>query len=183
MSEWLSQFSAFVVFLSIAGIGFLFLLISLIFGEVFEHFGGDLHHDFDHGDSGGPSFFSPRVLSVFITAFGGVGAIGVRYGMSTGAASVAGLASGAALGSLIYLFARFLYGQQASTDMATRDLVGHTGRVVVAIPAGGVGQIRLQIGESLVDKIARSHDGEPIPENAVARVEEILGETLVVRRQ
>lgn len=182
MSELFSNMSAFVVFISIAGIGFLFLLISLIFGELFEFFDHDA--DFDHGlEHGGPSFFSTRVLSVFITAFGGVGAIGVRYGMSTGAASLAGFGSGLALGSLIYFFARFLYGQQASTDMSVRDLVGQTGRIVVSIPAGGVGQIRLQVGESLVDKIARSHDGRAVPENAVARVEEILGETLVVRRQ
>lgn len=103
MSEWFSNFSAFTVFLSIAVIGFLFLLISLIFGEVFEFFEADT--DFDHG---GPSFFSTRVLSVFITTFGAVGAIGVRYGMGTGAASATGAASGVALGSLIYFFARFL---------------------------------------------------------------------------
>ncbi len=182
MSEWLSNVSAFVVFLSIAGVGFLFLLISLIFGELFEFFDHDA--DFDHGmEHGGPSFFSTRVLSVFITAFGGVGAIGVRYGLSTGMASLAGFGSGLALGSLIYAFARFLYGQQASSDMSVQDLVGHTGRIVVTVPAGGVGQIRLQIGEMLVDKIARSHDGQPIPENAVARVDEVLGETVVVRRQ
>jgi membrane protein implicated in regulation of membrane protease activity len=181
MTEWFSSVSAFAVFLVIAGVGFLFLLISLIFGEIFEFFEADA--DFDHSfEHGGPSFFSTRVLSVFITAFGAVGAIGVRYGMGTGAASAAGAASGLALGSLIYVFARFLYSQQASSDLSVRDLVGQTGRVVVAIPTGGVGQIRLQIGESLVDKIARSHDGQPIPENAVAKVEEVLGETLVVRR-
>ena len=39
MTELFSQFSAFAVFLAIAAIGFLFLLVSLIFGEVFEHFG------------------------------------------------------------------------------------------------------------------------------------------------
>ncbi len=182
MNEWFSNVSAFVVFLSIAGIGFFFLLISLIFGEIFDffHFDADMDHGLDHG---GPSFFSTRVLSVFITAFGGVGAIGVRYGMSVGVASLLGLGSGAALGSLIYWFARFLYGQQASSDMSSRDMVGQTGRVVIGIPAGGVGQVRLQIGETLVDKIARAQDGQPIPENAVARVEDILGETLVVRRQ
>lgn len=178
MSEWFSSLSAFVVFLSIAGAGFLFLLISLIFGELFDFFGHDA--DFDHG---GPSFFSTRVLSVFVTAFGGIGAIGIHNGMSTGAASGAGLAGGFALAMLILWFARFLYSQQASSDLAVRDLVGQNGRIVVAIPAGGVGQIRLQVGESLVDKIARAQDGAAIPENSVARVEEILGEVLVVRRQ
>jgi len=181
MSEWLSNVSAFTVFLVIGGIGFLFLLVSLIFGEVSDlfHFDTDFDHDVDHG---GPSFFSTRVLSVFITAFGGVGAIGVRYGLSTGAASLMGAGSGVALGSLIYWFGRFLYSQQASSDVQVRDLVGLTGRIVVGIPAGGVGQIRLQVGETLVDKIAKAQDGKAIPENTVAHVEEVLGETLVVRR-
>jgi len=182
MSEWLSHLSAFAVFLSIAGIGFLFLVISLIFGEVSDvfHFDTDFDHSLDHA---GLSFFSPRVLSVFVTAFGGIGAIAVNNGWSTGAASAAGVGGGVVIASLILWFARFLYGQQASSDVVTRELVGQTGRVVVGIPAGGVGQIRLQVGEAMVDKIASAKDGEPIPENAVARVEEVVGETVVVRRQ
>ena len=77
-------FSAFAVFLGIAGIGFLFLMSSFVFGEIFEHgdFGGhdgDLHSD--AGDAhGGVSIFSTRVLSVFVTAFGGFGAIGIQLG-------------------------------------------------------------------------------------------------------
>ena len=43
-------FSAFAVFLGIASIGFLFLVVSFVSGELFEH--GDLAgHDADfHGD-------------------------------------------------------------------------------------------------------------------------------------
>ncbi len=48
MSEWLASLSAFGVFLSIAGVGFLFLLVSLIFGEIFDFF----DHDADFGDLG-----------------------------------------------------------------------------------------------------------------------------------
>jgi len=136
-----------------------------------------------HVDHGGPGFFSSRVVSVFVTAFGGFGAIGVHYGLSLLASSGLGMVSGIFFGSLIYLFARFLYQQQASTDVHSSDPVGQTARVIVAIPAEGLGQIRCQIGEELVDRIARSTDGQPIPENAVVRVEQILGETVVVRRQ
>src|SRR5271157_4444154 len=82
----LAGFSAFAVFLGIASIGFLFLLVSLLFGEFFGH--GDLAgHDADfHGDvhgGGGVSIFSSRVLSVFVTAFGGFGAIGIHLGYGT----------------------------------------------------------------------------------------------------
>ena len=172
MPALLGQVSAFSVFLTIAAIGFLFLLVSLFFGEMFGH---DLH--FEHG---GPGFFSARILSVLVTAFGGFGALATNYGLSALPASGVGLVSGAFFASLLYAFARFLYGQQASTDVRGSDLIGQNARVVVAIPAGGVGQVRCQIGEQLVDKIARSQDGKAISENAMVRVEATLGETVVV---
>ena len=181
MADVLSQFSAFSVFLSIAAIGFLFLLISLIFGEIFGHF-GDAHFDHDLGH-GGPSFFSVRIMSVYVTAFGGFGAVAIHYGLSMLAASGVGFVSGFFFSSLIYYFARFLYGQQASTDLIGSDLLGAIARVIVAIPAGGVGQIRCHIGEELVDKIARSDDGAAIPENATVKVAEMLGEIVIVHRQ
>ncbi len=181
MGDLLGQISAFTVFLAIAALGFLFLLISLVFGEVFEHLGGaHFDHDLSHG---GPSFFSARILSVFVTAFGAFGAIGVHYGLSMLPASGLGFLSGLFFAGLIYLFARFLYSEQASTSVRGADLVGRTARTVVAIPAGGVGQIRCQIGEELVDKMARTADGQAVPENAAVRVEEVLGEVAIVRPQ
>ncbi|MBI1750672.1 MAG: hypothetical protein HY234_05540 [Acidobacteria bacterium] len=182
MPDWLTQFSAFTVFLAIAAIGFLFLLISLIFSGIFEHFEGHFDHD-GGGDHGGPSFFSPRVLAVFITAFGGVGAVSMSRGSSILTASGLGFLSGVVLASLVLVFARFLYGQQASSDVRTSDVVGQSARVIVGIPAGGVGQVRCRVGEELIDKIARSQDGAAIPENAVVRIEDVLGETVVVRRE
>ena len=179
MSDLVAQFSAFGVFLAIAGVGFLFLLISLTFGEIFEHLGVDADHSFDHG---GPSFLSVRGISVFITAFGGIGAIGVRYGLSTTGASAAGVAGGFFFASIIYMFARFLYGQQASSSISATDVLGQNCRVVVAIPAGGLGQVRCRVGDELVDRIARSRSGEAIAENSPVRVEEILGETVIVSR-
>jgi membrane protein implicated in regulation of membrane protease activity len=175
----LSELSAFTVFLAIAGVGFVFLLVSAVFGEVFDHFDGGLDHDLDHG---GPGFFSTRIISVFVTAFGGFGAIATFYGLQPLAASGVGFASGLVFASLIYSFARFLYGQQASSDVRSADLVGQVARVVVPIPAGGVGQVRCRLGEELVDKIARSRDGDPVPENTPVRVEEVLGDTVIVKR-
>ncbi len=178
--EWLSQLSAFGVFLGIAGVGFLFLLVSLVFGEAFEHMGVDADHGFDHG---GPSFLSARGISVFVTTFGCIGAAGVSYGLSTAAASGAGFGGGLFFASLLFLFAKFLYGQQASTDVKVTDVVGQIARVIVAIPAGGVGQVRCRVGEELVDKIARSRSGNAIGENCSVRIEEVVGEVVIVSPQ
>jgi len=175
-----SELSAFSVFLGIAAIGFIFLLISLIFGEFFDHF-GDGH--FDGLGHGGPSFFSARIVSVFITSFGGFGAVGIHYGLSILASSGVGFLSGIFFAGLIYMFARFLHGQQASTEVRSADLVGQPARVVVAIPAGGIGQVRCRVGEEVLDKIAQSREDGPIPENTLVRVEETLGDMVIVRKQ
>ena len=83
---------------------------------------------------------------------------------------------------VIYMFARFLYGQQATSSLSATDVLGQSCRVTVAIPAGGLGQVRCRIGDELVDRIARSRSGEAIAENAPVRIEEVLGETVIVSR-
>ena len=109
--DFLPPLSAFTVFLGIAAVGFLFLIIALISGGLFDFF--EFDHDFDHG---GPGFFSSRVVAVFITAFGGP----ARLRRTTGFLRPPRRhRRGQRLffGGLIFLFARFLYGQQASSDV------------------------------------------------------------------
>lgn len=175
--DLLPPFSAFGIFVGIAAVGFLFLIVTLVFGEIFDMFDAD--HDVEHG---GPGFFSSRVMAVFITAFGGTGAIATNYGLSPMPASAVGVGSGFFFGGLIFLFARFLYGQQASSDVHPADLVGQSCRVVIAIPAGGLGQVRCRVGEELVDKIARARDASMLPENTPVVIEELLGETVIVKK-
>lgn len=179
MWGWLSQSSAVAVFLAIGAVGFLFLLASFVFGEFLHDFDldGDTDHDIGHD---GPGIFSARVLSVFLTTFGGVGAISVSQGYSIFASSLFGLGGGAALGYAVYLFARFLYSQQASSTISSSDLVGQTAQVIVGIPRDGFGQIRCVVGESAVEKVARSKDGDPIPYNTTVIIEDVTGESAVV---
>jgi hypothetical protein len=77
VSEFLSNLSPLMVFLGIAAIGFVFL-ISLLIGDVFDNFGMDTGLD---GGVDGHGFLDSRVISVFITSFGGFGAIGIQSGL------------------------------------------------------------------------------------------------------
>ena len=177
MADWYAHVSQFTVFLALSAFGFLFLLVALFFGEIFEHLDGSADHDWGHG---GPSFFSVRIISVFITAFGGFGAVATHYGIGVLGSSGVGFLSGATFAGLIYAFATFLYRQQASTDIHQRDVLGQLARVVVPIPKDGVGQVRCQVGEQLLDKIARTRDGSPVAENAIVAVTDVLGEAVIV---
>jgi len=165
--------SAFSVFLSIAVAGGCLLLVSAVFGGILEHLDG-------LDDYGGSGFFSTRAITVFVTAFGAAGAVASYFGFGPVAASTGGAVTGLVFGGAIGLLGRFLYRQQASSEVRTSDLVGQIGRVIVAIPSGGVGQIRCRVGEELVDKIARTRDGAAVSDNASVQIDDVLGETVIV---
>src|SRR5262245_9978171 len=108
-----------LIYGAIALFGFLFLLVMLFAGEIF---GGDHdvgghdaaleHGDADHG--GGPSIFSARIMSSFLTAFGVGGVVARYYDLSHPAASGIGVVTGIVMAGLVFQFAKLLYSQQAS---------------------------------------------------------------------
>jgi hypothetical protein len=178
MWEWLSNLSSLSVFIAVGALGFLFLLFSFLFGEFFEDL--DIGEDADQDLGDGPSVYSLRTLSIFITGLGGLGAIAELRGAGAAVSALAGLAGGVALAGAVYGFARYLYRQQSSSHVTADELIGRLAEVTVAIPAGGVGQARCLVGETMVEKIARSRDGGAVPLNAAVRIEEISGEVIVV---
>lgn len=176
MPEFLSNISSLMVFLAIGAIGFVFLLATLILGDVFDSFGVDTGLD----GTDGHGFLDSRVISVFVTAFGGFGAIGIQMGLSIVASSLLGLAGGVVLGGVVSFFARFLYKQQSSSSVSTGQLIGRTAQVIVSIAPGSLGQISCRIGEERVEKLARSKDNREIKTGAIVRVDEIAGDSVIV---
>ena len=174
-----------IVYGTIAGVGFLFLLFMLFAGEIF---GGDHdigaydiaagHFDSDHG--GGPSIFSARIMSSFVTAFGVGGVVGRYYHLSHPAASGVGVVTGVVLSSLVYQFGKFLYSQQASSEVRMATLVGQTAEVSIAIPAGGVGQVALAFGGERSEHVARTADGRPLGRGAEVIITGVRGDGVVV---
>lgn len=165
------------VFLIIGGIGFVFLLASLVLGDIFDMFGGDAGPGSADVDFG---FLDSRVIAVFITAFGGFGAIGVQMGFGAAVCSVLGLFGGVVFAGVVSLFGRFLIGQQASSSVTDDDLIGKTAQVAVAIKPGEIGQISVRIGDERVEKIARSSGDEEIKAGTLVRVAAIAGDSVIV---
>lgn len=166
--------TALSIFLVIAAIGFGFLLVSLILGDLSDMLG--LHV----GDAGGHGFIDSRVVSVFVTAFGGFGAVGVWAGMNTLVSSLIGVAGGVTLAFVVSLFGRFLVSQQASSSVSSSQLVGRTAQVVVTIPAGGVGQVSCRIGEERLERLARASDGGELKHGTLVRIDDIGGDSIIV---
>jgi hypothetical protein len=177
MWEAIAQYSSSSIFLVIGALGLAFLVISFIFGEFFELF--DIGTGLEAGADGG-GVFSLKAMSVFVTAFGGVSALSVYKGIGVLPSIALGVTSGFVMAGLVYYFGRLLYAQQSSSHIDTADLVGCKAEVIIGIPAGGSGQVRCLFGESMVEKIARSRDGRPIPQHAAVLIEEVFGESVIV---
>ena len=176
-----------VVFIILAVAGFIFLLLSWILGEIAGHAGEIAHdvvveHDIsaDHPEQGGPGVFSPRVASAFLTGFGASGAIGMWYHLTWMPSSIIGLFFGVVTGALSFGIARFMYKQQASSGVSMFEMVGLSGTVSVAIPAGGVGQVTLVVRGSQVEEFARAESGQEIKHGTPVKVVKWIGSRLIV---
>ena len=179
MPEFLSNITPLMVFLGIATLGFVFLLISLVVGDIFDSFGFETGLD-GGADGHGHGLLDSRVLSVFVTAFGGFGTIGIQMGLSIVASSLLGLGGGIILGGVVSLFGRFLYGQQATSSINTSQLIGRPAQVIVSISPGSLGQVSCRVGEERIEKLARARDNREIKAGATVRVEEVAGDSLIV---
>ena len=142
--------SLMTIFLAIGGLGFLFLLASLIIGDIFDAIGFEF------------------------------GAIGVSLGSGVLMSSFFGILGGAFFGALVFYFGRFLYRQQSSSSVSEEDLIGRSAQVVVGIPPNQIGQITCRVGEERVEKLARTRDGAEIKAGAIVRIESITGDAVIV---
>lgn len=175
--EFISNLNLLVLFAIIGGVGFLFLLISLVVGDVFEAVGFDLD-----GGANGTDFglLDSRVIAVFLTAFGGFGVIAVQNGLGAVGASIAGFLGGVVFAAVVSVFGRFLIGQQASSSVTDEHMIGRTAQVTVTIKPGSVGQITAKIGDERVERIARAKDGIEISSGSIVKVDSVIGDAVIV---
>jgi membrane protein implicated in regulation of membrane protease activity len=168
-----------LVYAAIGAFGLLALLGMLFVGDLL---GGDhdVGHDADHGDGGGPSFFSARVMASFLTAFGAGGVVGRYFDWPHPGAAGLGVVAGGLVSFAVYQWARLLYSQQASSVVRVASLVGQVGEVVVAIPPHGLGQVTVIAGGERTTQIARTADGSAVAQGALVTVTSIAPDSVVV---
>jgi membrane protein implicated in regulation of membrane protease activity len=135
----------------------------------------------DH-EAEGPSPFSLRTVSMFAVGFGAGGLMGKGIGLSDPLSLVP--ASGVAVitGATMWLFLRFLYGEQRSTSIQAPDYLGLVGRVIIGIPEGKPGQVALIVKGQRMNVPARSEDGSPIRSHTEVEVLGMEGGMVVVKK-
>ncbi len=119
------------VFFIIGIVGALLLIISVVLDGVFEVF--------DFGD--GP--LSLTTIAAFTAIFGFAAFASVGAGASVTTAGAIGAVAGLAGGAAAWWLSRLIRGAESSTAVTADELVGAEAGVVLAIPAGGLGEIAL----------------------------------------
>lgn len=171
-----------LIFVLIGMVGFFFLIVSALFGG-----GHDVDHGFeagghDLGHEAGPSPFSLRVISLFLTAFGATGAIARSYDLGYPLSSGLGVGAGLGIGFAGFKLIEFFMHQQASSTIGEQDLEGAVGAVSVAIPAGGIGQVGITVRGQRMYSPARASGDIAIEEGAQVKVVHCAGNQVFVER-
>jgi hypothetical protein len=159
------------VFLSLAGIGLLFLLVSAFAGDHIE-----VHPEVEVG--GG--HMGVRAVAVFLTAFGTVGAIARWYEMGNLASSMWGLGAGVLLSIVYGLTMGLVRSQEADSLIQDTELVGCSGRITVAVADGGIGEVSCSIKGQTTRRTVRSAGGGAVAEGTLVRIKEVSGDVLIV---
>jgi membrane protein implicated in regulation of membrane protease activity len=174
-----------LIYGTIAAVGFVLLLFMLLLGEIIgaDHDVGahDVHIGHVDADHGGPSIFSVRIMAAFVTAFGVGGLVARYYDFSHLAASGVGTLSGLVLAGIVYQFAKYLYSQQASSDVRMNSLIGRAAEVTVAIPEHGIGQVTTTFGGERSEHLARAVDGRAVQRGAGVVITELRGDAVIVK--
>lgn len=176
-----------LTFLAVAGIGFLLLMVSLIFdgdSEIDLDADVDLDADFDADvDGGGSHWLSMKVICSFAVAFGMSGAAMDAYGFHFLPTFGVAILSGVVLGAIANAILSFFYSQQSSSSTSSSDLVGKQGVVILSIMPGQYGEVQVRLGRTTVSRRARCEDDEvEIRQGAVVQITYADASSVVVRK-
>lgn len=119
------------VFLVIGIVGAILLVISVLLDGIFDVL--------DFGD--GP--LSLTTIAAFTAIFGFAAFATVGAGASTGVGAVVGAIAGLAGGALAWWLSRLIRNAESNMAVTAGELVGSEASVVLAIPAGGLGEVAL----------------------------------------
>src|SRR5262245_9010760 len=175
-----------IIYTACLALGLLFTIISAVTSHFFG--GHDAHMDvgtgghaeagYDHSGVPGVSFFSPTVLSCFVTAFGACGLILSRIEATKSiwiSAPISAMA-GLIMATLAFLLFNWMFQKtQSSSEVRVASLVGQTASIITPIPANGVGEIAYVQGGTRYTAPARTETGTSVPAGKPVRITRIIG--------
>lgn len=175
-----------IIYLICLALGLMFTLFSVFAGHFFGHdghpgdvgTGGHAEAGYDHSGVPGLSFFSPTVLSCFVTAFGAAGLILGRIEMTKNvwvSAPLSAIIGFVMAFGAFMLFNAMFKATQSSSESRVASLAGQTASIITPIPQNGVGEIAYVQGGTRYTAPARSETGEPVGAGKPVRIKRVAG--------
>ncbi len=174
-------------------VGLLFTFFSMVFGHFFGGHdaqvevgaGGHVEAGLDTHGMPGISFFSPTVLSAFVTAFGAFGLVFSHIDATKSvwaSAPLAGSSGGIVACATFFFFNWMFHKTQSSSESRVATLEGQTAAIITPIPQNGVGEIAYVQGGTRYTAPARTEDGSPIGAGKAVRISRIVGTQFYVQQ-
>jgi hypothetical protein len=157
------------------------LAASTVFSLGAFVFGHDGDHDLDHAEAM-PGLFSMRVISLFVLGFSGISTIAhFVWQFAPVYSGLCGLGGGVILGGFAYALVYLFSKEQSSSLVSAEDYINQTGRISVAIPERGTGEVSVVVKEQLRSVFAVSADGSAMPEGQAVVIASMAAGTATVR--
>src|SRR6266404_4436005 len=176
-----------IIYTACLALGLLFTIISAFTSHFFGG-GHDGHMDvgtgghaeagYDHSGVPGVSFFSPTVLSCFVTAFGACGLIlsRIEATRSVWISAPISAVAGVTMASVAFFLFNWMFKQtQSSSESRVGSLAGLNASIISPIPKNGVGEIAYIQSGSRYTAPARAEDGAAIPAGKAVRITRVVG--------
>jgi len=170
-----------------------FYLLTILFGG--DHHHGDFGHHVDLGHHGGGAhhhhdggsqikqYLSIRSILLFGLGFGVAGSLSTALGLAAFLIPIVGIMTGIGFAWFGLLLFRILLKQEGTTSSDLAELEGYTGKIITAIPEGGVGEISIiNLRNEAQYLRARSEDGASIRCGESVEVVSVVAGDVVVKK-
>jgi amino acid transporter len=172
-------------------VGVVFTLCSVVAGHFLggheahvDGSGGHAEAGADGSDMPGVSIFSPTVIAVFVTAFGGFGIILSEIPATNKAVISAPLSIVGAflVAAGMYKLLSVLFSHsQGSSESHVAALAGTDANVIAPIPENGVGEIAYVVRGTRYTAPARVEDGTPVMNGKLVKITRVVGTQFYVK--
>lgn len=159
--------------------GLIFVIISFIFGEVFNVFHINNHVDFNSHAFVSP--LRPSMIAVFITVFGGTGMILANWALPIAILCALAAALLSAFG--VYRFILVPLTRAQSTSSPTKDqLIGLPANLILGITDGSFGEITYTINGNSYSAPCRAKNESTIPAGTEVVIIDIVDGVFFIQR-
>jgi len=175
------------LYIIMAGVGAIFLIISIFGGDTdgVDLDVGDAEFDISDAEAGtdSVSLFSIRTMATFLLGFGVAGWLAMRGEHGIVGQIIAGFVTGLVITFLYFLVMKFMYSMQGSSIVSSATMIGKIGIINIPTTSTGIAQMKITTASGFHEYSCKEKDNTKLKQNdSVKIVSDLGGGTLLVEK-